>query len=258
VLVVVLAVAVSVFWSYLYKRQGMRSSSYSSSVVVTPAPAPITSPPVATVPATPGPLPKITGRPLNLWVVGDAIARGDFASGPSTRYIGKLVSTLRQRERGPVQLSTSQSPLNSLVTVPSKVDVAVLEFGTYDIPNVGVAEFQSAYDQLTQAIRAQAPKVVLVCTGTWSSNGIPFDTVIAHSCAAAAGHYVPLRCLYATPSNRGPAGRQGRYGVSDDQAPNDAGHLAIAKAILHSLDNNPTNMPRAKKSTGSDPLQLTC
>jgi hypothetical protein len=234
----------------------MRSSSYSSSVVVTPRPAPITAPPAATAPASPGQLPKITGRPLNLWVVGDALARGDFASGPSTRYLGKLVSSLRGR--GPVRLSTSQSPLNSLVGVPPKVDVAILEFGTYDIANVGVAEFQSAYDQLTQAIRAQAPKVVLVCAGTWSSNGIGFDTVIAHSCSAAQGHYVPLRCLYATPSNRGPAGRLGRYGVADDLAPNDAGHLAIAKALLHPLEDNPAPSPRAKKSKGSDPLQLSC
>ena len=82
---------------------------------------------------------------------------------------------------------------------------------------------------------ASSPHAALVCAGTWRGHGAAYDAVIQQVCSAVDGRFVSLRGLYAVGADRGPAGVSGFYGVSDDIAPNNAGHRAITRALLAAI-----------------------
>ena len=84
-------------------------------------------------------------------------------------------------------------------------------------------------------MRVGSPNAAVVCAGTWSAQGIAFDAIIQQDCAAIRGHYVPLSGLYGVAANRAPEGALTFYGTADGVAPNDAGHRAIANALLKAI-----------------------
>ena len=198
--------------------------------------------PSATEPApapTPAPLqlPNTRGRALTVSIVGDSLTAGHYASGPARRFRNLVLSALEAR--GTVNAEeatpTGASTLSTAVTVPAGLDLVVLELGTSELASTDVRTFTNGYRALVTSIRASSPHAALVCAGTWSEQGAAYDAVIQQVCSAVDGRFVSLRGLYAVPTDRGPAGVSGFYGVSDDVAPNNAGHRAIARALLAAI-----------------------
>ena len=228
--VVLLAAVNVVFWVGL-GRNKPAPASFSQLPVRIPAAAP-----TAPTPVTSNPLTLVTpaGRPLLVSVVGDSIAAGHYASGPDRGFRSLVLAALSAR--GPVTpedaAGTGTSPLSTAVTVPSGLDLVVLELGTDDMHIASVSQFEMAYGALVAQVHADSPKADLVCAGTWSATGGLYDAVIERDCTSVGGRYVPLQALYDTPAYHGPTGVSGYYGYSDGLAPNDAGHRAIAAALL--------------------------
>jgi acyl-CoA thioesterase I len=230
VVVIVLLAAVNVvFWGGFYKNKPAKASfSHRASVFALPSPSPTPTPVMA------NPLTLPTGRTLQVSIVGDSIGSGRFASGPDKRYRALVLAALTAR--GPVApeepVSTGTSALTSAVAVPSNMDLVVLELGTDDMRVESVPDFGMAYGALVASVQADSPHAALVCAGTWSATGGLYDQVIQRDCTAAKGRYVSLQALYDTPAYHGPSGVSGYYGISDGLEPNDAGHQAIAAALL--------------------------
>ena len=154
-------------------------------------------------------------------IVGDSITAGHFASKPDKTFRALVLAALSAR--GPVAAQDA---------VPSGVDLAVLEVGTDDMRVQRVSDFRTAFEALVAQVRSASPNADLVCAGTWSATGGLYDAVIQRACTGANSRYVPLQALYDTPAFHGPAGKATSYGPSDGLSPNDAGHRAIAAALL--------------------------
>ncbi len=237
--IVLLAAVDIAAWALVFHR-GPAESSYVSRL--NPSEAPQASPSSASTPspqpsARPGAsLPDTNGRPLAATVVGDSIGAGDYTSAPERRYSTLVQDALKAR--GPLAFDDVSAPATTTtdITVPSDQDLIVVELGTDDLAADDLKGFTASYAALLASIRKASPDAVLVCAGTWSELGVYYDSVIQSACSFAGGQYVALQPLYLDAANRGPAGIAGPYGTSDDQAPNDAGHRAIAAALLDALD----------------------
>ncbi|HEX4432109.1 MAG TPA: hypothetical protein VHZ96_22755 [Frankiaceae bacterium] len=229
VAVVLLAAVNAVFWTGLYKTKPVKSS-FSQQVTVVPRP----SASATATPAAVNPLNLPSGRALLTTIVGDTIATGHFASSPDARFRTLVLGALAAR--GPVSPAeatrTGTSDLSTAVAVPANVDLVILELGTDDMRVESVSDFGMAFGALIASVHADSPNAALVCAGTWSATGGLYDQVIQRDCLAAKGRYVSLQALYDTPAYHDPAGGNGYYGISDGLAPNDAGHRAIAAALL--------------------------
>jgi acyl-CoA thioesterase I len=246
--VVVLVIANVFFWGVVYNRQRVQSSAVAATLTPKPAPtstvAPTAKPtpsaaPTSSIPTglpVPLPLPTVTGRDLKVSIVSDSLGSGRYASSPSDRYRNLLLAALQAR--GPVSVEEATGTggtLSAAVQVPAGLDLAVIEVGTDDLASTDVNGFEQVYSALLKSVRLGSPDAALVCAGTWSPAGQAFDNVIQQDCVRERGSFVSLRDLYDVPANRGPAGVAGYYGVSDDVAPNDSGHRAIAQALLQPL-----------------------
>jgi lysophospholipase L1-like esterase len=229
--IVLLAVANIVFWVGVNKGKSSKASFAQQKPMRTPAvavtpPTPVTADPLR--------LPAPSGRPLMVSIVGDSVAAGHYASGPDERFQSIMLSVLAARGRvTPVEATaTGTSPLSTAVTVPSGVDLVVLEVGTDDMRAQGVTDFERTFKALVAMVHTSSPNADLVCAGTWSATGGLYDAAIQRACTGARARYVSLQALYDTPAYHGPVGDKGFYGVSDGIAPNDTGHRAIAAALL--------------------------
>jgi acyl-CoA thioesterase-1 len=198
----------------------------------TPAAAPSSA--AAPSPLPPLKLPVTQGRALLVSIVGDSLTAGRDASGPTKRFRNLVLAALGSGRTVSAEEATPASApaASTAVIVPGGMDLVVLELGTSDVAKVAITPFAFGYQALVTSIRASSPHADLVCAGTWSADGAAYDAVVQRICTAAQGRYVPLSGLYAVAGDRGPPGVSGFYGVSDDVAPNDAGHRAIARALL--------------------------
>jgi lysophospholipase L1-like esterase len=209
-----------------------------------PTPTPITTPTPAEAPTpTPTPTSTLLAVPRDaqgsarVLITGDSLAAGFFASAEDQGFSALVASAL-----GPVELTTVSRAHQTLTTVagvtdvPPDLDLAVIELGTNDVGiPTPLADFDAQYADLVSRIRASSPDAALVCTGTWTADGAAYDEVIARVCAESGGRYVSLGALFATPELRGPDSRDTFVGPGDDFHPNDAGHRAIADAVLSVL-----------------------
>lgn len=170
-------------------------------------------------------------------IVGDSLVIGKYATGPDKRNRNLILAALR-KEHSVTPLEASPSEVTGLATkvsVPAHLDLVILELGTDDSRRLSPATFASDFDALVASVRRTSASAALVCTGLWSATGGAYDAVIERACRGAGGRFVSLRAMYDVPANRGPAKISGYYGVSDATYPNDAGHRAIAKAVLAAL-----------------------
>jgi len=208
----------------------------------TPPPSPTASP---TPRATPTPMPTLlpvardargTARVL---ITGDSLAAGFFATTEEQGFSALVADAL-----GPVEMTTVSRAHQTLTTVagitevPADLDLAVIELGTNDVGiPTPLADFDAQYRDLVARVRSTSPDAVLVCLGTWTADGAAYDEIIARLCADSGGRYVPLAGLFATADFHGPDGRATFVGAGDDFHPNDAGHRAIADAVLSQLQH---------------------
>lgn len=190
---------------------------------------------------------RATGAPLNIVFLGDSLTRGFAATTESQRYAELVVAGADAQYPAAtfqlVDMSTygisAAAVAASDPAIPAAAGV-VIELGTNDYSGYGapspssLADFHAAYASLVARAKAAAPYVF--CLGIWqpdtpNSLGLTsadYDGVIQSLCPL----YVPLQSIYDNGANHGPAGRATYLGPGDWFHPNDAGHAAIAAAVL--------------------------
>lgn len=201
--------------------------------------------PVATPASPPVPAPTPNGRVL---AHGDSITFGVGASTATRGYAYQVVMGLRARHLGMaesyllhgVPSGTTADLLSDMADMHSVecADLVIVELGTNDAWSSATLDgFRAQYTRLLTQLRQQSPSAQLVGLTCWrdpkqtTPSGklvSAFNTVIAQtlSTQAASGptHTIDLGPLFLT------AGYHSTTG--DTFHPNDAGHAAIAQAIL--------------------------
>lgn len=218
------------------------SASPRPSVSATRTPTPTPAP-------TPTPTPTPTARPgtvllerkgddsVRMLVAGDSLTAGFFATTKDQGFIRLAAADIGGVDiTGAAQAQQTLSTVAAVTDVPADVGVAVVELGTNDVGvPTPLADFEQQYANLLDRIRSTSPRAGLVCLGTWTADGAAYDEAIARTCAARAGVYVSLAEKFANADFHGPAGRDTFAGAGDEFHPNDAGHRAIADAVLAAL-----------------------
>lgn len=212
-----------------------------------PTYAAATAAPAPTVPA-PLPVPRPAGRPLTVAVLGDSLSTGFFAKRQSDGWSAITVAGLKAKQ---VPVSNSRKPGELTIVsqffdhVP-KADVVIVELGTNDYNSSKKPEFTANYETLLSEVRSVSPAAALVCLGPWQGAGrsnkfgtpaTTYNRVVRDSCQAQRGRYVPLSPIFDVAQNRGPKGAPTYAGPNDGFHPNDAGHRAIADALLAALNS---------------------
>ncbi|MDF2047259.1 SGNH/GDSL hydrolase family protein [Microbacterium sp. Kw_RZR3] len=218
------------------------ASATSPSVTPTrtssPRPSPSVTPTSSPTPSTSTSgllrIPRDAKGNARLLITGDSLAAGFFASTEAQGFSSLVTGALGRVT--PTTVSRAHQTLSTVAgvtEVPPDLDLAVIELGTNDVGiPTPLADFEAQYGDLLGRIRTSSPDAALVCLGTWTADGAAYDETIARVCAANAGRYVSLAGLFALPELHGPDGRDTFAGPGDDFHPNDAGHRAIADAVL--------------------------
>ncbi len=183
-------------------------------------------------------------RALRVLFIGDSLLWGSFASDESLTYRARVTAALSAG--GPVEVATVGGPgwgaaeaADDLPGVTGPFDLVFVEVGANDSVAISAARFGTDYAGLLDGVRALAPDAALVCDGVWNGPELAtaLDRELRPVCADHGGVVVPLSRLYVDETLRGPEGSVLPSGAVRDQFhPNDAGHAAIAEAMLAVLD----------------------
>jgi lysophospholipase L1-like esterase len=194
-------------------------------------PSAVSAPPTTAAPSpTPAALSSLRADGvLTTLFFGDGISAGLGASAPGTAF--PALVTARLQADGPVQQATVAGQgagvrdAVSGAAASAPADLVVVEFGTNDLLQGRAQQFATDYPALLDAVRARSPNAVLLCAGTWApaSAAGPYDDVIRTACEAHAGRYVALSPVYEQPD---------AHAAGDETHPDDAGHRAIAEALI--------------------------
>ena len=205
---------------------------------------PTATAPTAAARPTAVPLPRPADRPLRVLFIGDSLMGGSFASDESLTY--RALVTAGLSAGGPVEVDTVGGPgwsaaeaTEDLSEVTGPFDLVFVEVGANDSVALTAARFGTDYAALLDGVRALAPDATLVCDGVWNGPELAtaLDRELRPVCAEHGGVVVPLSRLYVDETLRGPEGSTvPGGGVRDQFHPNDAGHAAIAEAMLAVLD----------------------
>lgn len=193
---------------------------------------------------TAAPVDRPTDRPLRVLFIGDSLTWGSFASNEDLTYRAQIVSRLSAG--GPVEPVLVGGPgeradeaAEGLTEVSGPIDVAFVQVGANDSVAITPEEFRVDYHTLLDGVRELAPDAGLICAGVWNGPKLAagMDRELRPVCAAHDGLMVPLSKLYVDETLRGPEGSPlPSGGVRDQFHPNDAGHTAVAEAMLAALD----------------------
>ncbi|MFI5017874.1 MAG: SGNH/GDSL hydrolase family protein, partial [Dongiales bacterium] len=120
---------------------------------------------------------------------------------------------------------------------PTGIDIFVIEWGTNDVQPPDV--YQANYRFIVQTLRAANPSARIVCLRPWQDPNNGYQPAYWHAiqaeCGASPAVAVDLAPLYLDMSLHGPGGSDTYRGPRDWFHPNDAGHAAVAQAILAAL-----------------------
>jgi acyl-CoA thioesterase I len=189
--------------------------------------------------------------PAQLLIVGDSITAGYVASDPSTLgYAALVAADLHVSATASIYGFPGADSSQVLADVPPAALAAshsyvVIQTGTNDFDDSTPAQFASAYSALVSAATAtlagQAERAQLVCLTAWQNprqfnqygqTVAAYNAIISADCHAptqsdAQAHVVDITSLYTNPAYHNQSG--------DTFHPNDAGHSAIAQAIMAAL-----------------------
>lgn len=177
------------------------------------------------------------GHPLRVLFVGDSLTVGVRSSAPDLDFTSLITARLAQN--GAVTTKTlAKGGVGITYWKPSQLaasdDLVVIELGTNDDGAAGAAHpkpysnFAPAYVKLLNAIRAKSPHAKIVCLNIWRPDSAAAMAAYAPAIRSVCtgGVFVNLARQALNPANVSPV---------DNFHPNDAGHAAIAGAILAKL-----------------------
>ncbi len=200
--------------------------------------------------------------PHSVWIIGDSITRGLYASSEETTFRSRIFRALRARYPARIYSTFWQGvcTLGRLEerwgTWPGRPDVLFLELGTNDVsrnpncPQVPEADWARRYGAMLDRIRRDAPGVLIV-VGTipwpgWSPESDRYRRAVRYNrwiTAAAQERKIPVADLWAvtvgredglsTPADSSPYPPRYR---GDGFHPNDIGHARIAEAFLQAFE----------------------
>lgn len=185
-----------------------------------------------------------TTQPLKVTFMGTSLGAGYYASTEAKSYVGRLTTTLEKpgpvvASRAPREVEAPGTPTTTDTFDPSKVapdqDLYVIEVGTNDSASKKEPVFERDYRRLLDGLAKRSPGAMFLCAGVWQEQAWGYDAIIQSACRQHGGRFVALTALFGNDDNHGPEGRPTAYGPGDLFHPNDAGHKAIARAMLDSL-----------------------
>lgn len=235
--IIVVLVAIFAAMMVVLAMQSVAASQVSADVTAAPIPTFSSTPTVPTVEVD-----RDGQAPLNVLFAGDSLTGGLSSSTQENGFKWRMLAEMQKT--GPItEFNSALSGGTTLQVfnkypVPANLDLAVIELGTNDSGNqIPQAQFRDAYSTLLDKVKAESPKVKIVCAGVWEGGGgtpggSPYDISIRSLCTSAGGVFVPLQSIYTQPDVIGPAGAATWNGVTDDFHPNDRGHELIADALL--------------------------
>lgn len=182
-------------------------------------------------------------------ILGDSLTWGSVATQPNSAFPWLIINSLRGRGSNQanfylpwgspgITIAGATSDLQQMALAPT-VDLAIIELGSNDWGQNNVpANFQAQYVSYLGLIRASSPNALIVGLNCWQDssalngiaqpvslyNAIIADAITNHSGTSGTHATVDLSSLYLTSSYHNTTG--------DTYHPNDAGHSAIASAVL--------------------------
>jgi lysophospholipase L1-like esterase len=177
-------------------------------------------------------------KPVYL-AVGDSLTVGLYAT--NLHGFASMVADALPGYRLEVAAVTGDGIDNTLRQLPLELadhapQLVTVEVGINNLTTMNASTFQVRYIQLLQLLQDAGVKTVVTCTVPWTgqnwdtpqyARAVEFNTAIVRT--ARAFGYTPADCWGATVWH-------GEYlSERDNFHPNDAGHRAIAAAILDAL-----------------------
>lgn len=198
--------------------------------------------------------------------VGDSIAAGRYAT-----TAGKVFPSLIADQLGMNLVLVAKSGVKAAWALPQLAVIdqqhpalVTIELGTNDVGfNTPLGDFQNQYDAIVAALAVPGTRVL--CIGSWLPSDV-IDNAIADICQRHGGTFVSLAGFYGDNSLHAQDGGPSYLGRADWFHPGDAGHAAIAQAVLASLGagpgptaaDEPVPQPQPPASPGSpDVLRIT-
>ena len=171
--------------------------------------------------------------------LGDSISAGRFAT-----TADQVFPALVARQLGMNLNLMAKSGARAAWALPllASIDQAhpalvTIELGTNDVGfNTPAADFAAQYDAIVNAVSLPGTRVL--CIGSWLPSTV-VDSVIEETCERHGGTYISLAGFYGDNSLHAQDGAPVYLGRADWFHPGNAGHAAIAQAVLAGLGSEP-------------------
>lgn len=195
------------------------------------------------------------GGPIRMSFVGASITRGWYVTSVQDSYPAVAARVIAGEHRRPVDWKVTAlpgAPTSQALTwaFPTDQDLIVVDIVTDDfLYGTRLATFESEYTDLLQKLRRGSPRAGFVCVGDWGDIGAvdeagetaySFDQIVAATCNAFNGIYVPIDQIYTVPGTRGPLGHPSIVGPAQNLFhPNDYGQELIGEAVVSGINGDP-------------------
>ncbi len=195
------------------------------------------------------------GGPLRMSFVGASVTRGWYVTSIRDAYPAVAAHIIVGEHGRPVDWNVTALPGAPTAralswSFPTDQDLIVVDIVTNDfLYGTPLSMYETEYTELLQKLRRGSPRAGFVCLGDWGPIGAvdeagqtaySFDQIVAATCNAFNGVYVPINQLYDVPGTRGPLGHPSIVGPARNLFhPNDYGDELIAEAVVAGISGDP-------------------
>jgi len=171
--------------------------------------------------------------------LGDSISAGRYATTPDRVFPALIAKNLGMNLN---LMAKSGARAAWALPLLASIDQAhpalvTIELGTNDVGfNTPAADFTSQYETIVNAVSVPGTRVR--CIGSWLPSNV-VDGIIEQTCQRHGGTFVSLGGFYGDDSLHAQDGAPVYLGRADWFHPGDAGHSAIAQAVLASIGSGP-------------------